>query len=442
MARIVIRDGRVIDPASGIDRITDVLVQDGNVVEIADRLPIGNADHVIDARGKIVCPGLIDAHVHFRDPGLTHKESLQTGARSALAGGFVRVCCMPNTEPPLDTPERVADIVTRGGETGIHIHPIGTITVGRKLEELAPLAEMAAAGAIGFSDDGESTRSEETMRRALTLSRDLNRPIMVHCEDPALVGGSMHDGIVSRELGQIGLPALAEENFIERDIRLAEDTGGWLHVLHVSTRRGAEMIRQAKARGVRVTAEVMPHHLTLTDEWVAGRRRFVGETQTFALDGIDTNAKVNPPLRPEAEALGLVEYLVDGTFDFVATDHAPHSPAEKSGSLADAPSGMLGLEFALPLMARLVARGEISWSQVVDWFTRAPAATLNLPGGRIRPGDAADIVVLDPDRSWTVSAEIIQSRSKNTPLLGMSLRGRAVLTMVDGEIRHDELSRT
>src|SRR5690606_16872291 len=220
-----------------------------------------------------------------------------------------RVCCMPNTDPALDTAERVADIVARGKDTGIHIHPVGTITVGRLLEDLAPLREMAAAGAVGFSDDGESTRPEETMRAALRLSTELNLPIMVHCEDPELArGGSMHRGVVSAELGDPGIPAAAEEEYIARDLRLAAETGGWLHVLHVSTVRGAEMVRAAKAAGTRVTAEVMPHHLTLTDEWVAGRRRFAGEPEPRMILGrVDPNAKVNPPLRPEADALGLVE---------------------------------------------------------------------------------------------------------------------------------------
>jgi dihydroorotase len=300
---------------------------------------------------------------------------------------------------------------------------------------------MAAAGAIGFSDDGESTVSEDTMRAALRLSGELNMPIMVHCEDPDMArGGSMHRGRVSEEVGDPGIPAEAEESYIARDIRLAEETGGWLHVLHVSTVRGAQMVADAKARGARVTAEVMPHHLTLTDEWVAGRRRFAGHSETLDIGRVDTNAKVNPPLRPEADALGMLDFVLDGTFDFIATDHAPHAPQDKPETLADAASGMSGLELAIPTMALLVRDGRLSWEHVVRLFTAAPADVLNLPGGSIEAGADADITVIDPQRRWTVTEGALRSKSKNTPMLGMEVQGRAVITILGGEIRHDELS--
>jgi dihydroorotase len=351
------------------------------------------------------------------------------------------MCCMPNTVPALDTPAAIRDVVERGAETGVHVHPIGTITVGRLLSDLAPLGAMAGAGAIGFSDDGESTVSEEVMRAALRLSTELNRPIMVHCEDPDLArGGSMHRGSVSEELGDPGIPAAAEENYIERDIRLAEETGGWLHVLHVSTVRGAEMVRSAKARGVRVTAEVMPHHLTLTDEWVAGRRRFAGHSYTLDIGKVDTNAKVNPPLRPESDALGLLDFVHDGTFDFIATDHAPHAERDKPATLSEAASGMSGLELAIPTMSVLVADGRISWADVVRLFTLAPAQTLNLDGGTLAPGAVADVTVIDPSRVWAVTPDTLESRSKNTPLLGMEVTGKAVVTIVAGEVLHDDRS--
>lgn len=438
---LLLRGGRVIDPRNGLDRVTDVLVDGGRIKTIGDNLPEEGVERVVDCSGLLVTPGWIDAHVHLRDPGLTYKEDLNTGAAAALAGGFVRMCCMPNTNPAIDAAAVVVDIISRSAGTGVHIHPIGTITVGRKLHDLAPLEELARAGAIGFSDDGESTVSEDTMREALRLSIELNLPVMVHCEDPDLArGGSMHRGAVSKEIGDPGIPAEAEESYIERDIRLAEETGGWLHVLHVSTVRGASMVRDAKARGARVTAEVMPHHLTLTDEWVAGRRRFAGHKETFDLGRVDSNAKVNPPLRPEADALGLMEFVLDGTFDFIATDHAPHAEQDKPAALSDAASGMSGLELAIPTMAILVRDGRIDWPEVVRLFTAAPAATLNLEGGSIEPGAVADVTVIDPERRWVVSAESLRSKSKNTPLLGMEVQGRAVMTVTGGEVRHDELS--
>lgn len=442
MTTIVIRGGRVIDPANGVDADLDLRIANGVISAIGPSIESTDGDVAVDARGLLVTPGWIDAHVHLRDPGLTYKEDLGSGAAAAAAGGFTRVCCMPNTNPPLDTSERVADIVERGRQTGIHIHPIGTISIGRRGDAIAPLRDMAAAGAIGFSDDGDSTRSDDVMREALRLSIELNRPIMVHCEDPVMArGGSMHRGAVSAELGDPGIPAEAEESFIERDLRLAEETGGWLHVLHVSTVRGIELIEAAKARGVRVTAEVMPHHLLLTDEWMAGRRRFAGDPEPAGYGpSPDSVAKVNPPLRPEADALGLVRALQRGAFDFVATDHAPHAERDKPAALADAAFGMTALELALPTMAKLVDRGELDWPAVVSLLTAAPARTLGLPGGALGIGDPADVVVIDPQREWVASAESLRSRSKNTPLLGMTLRGRAVLTICEGEVRHDERS--
>ncbi len=441
MSKILLHGGRVIDPSSGMDQVADVLVHDGIIVAADAQLGDIDVDRRLDVTGLIVTPGWIDAHVHLRDPGFTYKEDLQSGAAAALAGGFVRVCCMPNTSPPLDSPESIRVIVERGQQTGVHIHPIGTISIGRAGLEIAPLEELAAAGAIGFSDDGDSTRSEDVMREALRLSSRLNVPIMVHCEDPEMArGGSMHRGRVSAEIGDPGIPAEAEDSYTARDIRLAEETGGWLHVLHVSTVRSAQMIADAKRRGVRVTAEVMPHHLTLTDEWVAGRRRFAGEQEVDDLGRIDTNAKVNPPLRSEEDALGLMAFVLDGTFDFIATDHAPHAKRDKPETLASAAFGMSGLELAIPTMALLVRAGKLSWPQVVDLFTAAPARVLHLDGGTLEVGRAADITVIDPARSWTVTEDSLRSRSKNTPFLGMTMQGRAVLTLVSGEVRHDELS--
>jgi dihydroorotase len=279
------------------------------------------------------------------------------------------------------------------------------------------------------------------MLSALRLASTLGLPIMVHCEDPELAkGGGMHRGAVSEELGDIGIPAAAEEDYIERDLRLADQAGGWLHILHVSTVRGAEMIRTAKARGIRVTAEVMPHHMTLTDEWVAGRRRYAGDASpSEALGQIDTNAKVNPPLRPETDALGLAAFVRDGTFEFIATDHAPHAAQDKPDDLSKAASGMLGLEVAIPSLAMVISRGELDWPIVIRKLTSDVASTLGLPGGDLSVGVEADVTVIDPERVWTIDRETLQSKSKNTPLLGMEVRGRAVMTIVGGAIKHDVL---
>lgn len=441
LTRILLRGGRVLDPASGRDDNADVLIDDGRVLEIGSSAAARPAGITVDVSGLLVTPGWIDAHVHLRDPGQTQKEDLISGAAAALAGGFTRLACMPNTMPPLDTPEAISDIVRRGAATGVTIHPIGTISRGRAGEMIAPLREMAAAGAIGFSDDGDSTYDADVMRQALTLSTELNLPIMVHCEDPELARpGSMHRGPVSDELGDHGIPAEAEEAFIARDLALAEETGGWLHVLHVSTVRGAQLIQAARQRGVRVTSEVMPHHLALTHEWVAGRKRFAGEEHPVAVAGVDTNAKVNPPLRTEEDALGLIRMVASGEFDFMATDHAPHADGDKTDSLATSAFGMTGLEVAIPTMARLIDRGMLDWPEVVALFTSKPASVLNLPGGSLAECSVADVTVIDPRREWTVDRTTLRTRSANTPLLGLTMRGRAVMTIVAGEVRHNELS--
>jgi dihydroorotase len=438
MTTLLIRGGRVIDPAQNLDTVTDVLIQDGKIAEIGDGIGGPPGTKEIDARGKIVTPGLIDVHVHFRDPGFTEKETLETGALAAAAGGFTSVFCMPNTSPALDSAERIADVVSRSAGLPTRIYPIGAISVGRQGDELADLEGMAQAGAIGFSDDGDSTRSSTVMRRALELSRDLNVPVMVHCEDWTLInGGAINEGPVSDELGLPGLTSAAEEIIIGRDIELARLTGGWLHVLHVSTERGRDMVRRAVREGVRVTAEVMPHHLLLTDDWVAGRRKFVGDDELHPGPSPDPNAKVNPPLRTERDARALLEGVIDGTFEILATDHAPHAQADKTDDLRAAASGMIGLEVAVPLLLELVRRDELPLSLMVERLTAAPARIFNLPGGTLAVGSPADVTVIDPEAEWTVDEASIKSKSKNTPLLGMKVRGRATMTILGGEIVYE-----
>jgi dihydroorotase len=434
---IIFRNGRVVDPSQDVDAVTDVLVEDGRVVAIGVELAAPVGAEIVDASGLILTPGLVDVHTHLRDPGFLAKETLETGAAAALHGGFTTICCMPNTNPPLDRAERIADIVERARDLPVRLYPLGSITVGRGLETLADLEGMAQAGAVGFSDDGESTRNAQAMREALEWSAGSGVPIMVHCEDWSLInGGVMHEGAVSRELGLPGLPAAAEEIIINRDIELARITGGWLHVLHVSTARGRELVRRAKLDGLRVTGEVMPHHLLLTDEWVAGGRRLVGSDKLSSGPCPDPNAKVNPPLRTEADAQALLAGLIDGTFDIIATDHAPHALADKPNDLRQAASGMIGFEVAVPLLLELVRDGRLSMPLLVDLLSTRPAQLFHLSGGTLRPGSVADLTLIDPNRDWIVDESSLASRSKNTPLLGMTLRGRVSLTMVEGEIRY------
>jgi dihydroorotase len=414
-------------------------VLDGQIAGFGLGLSSPEGIPVFDAHGLVVAPGLVDVHVHLRDPGFPEKETLETGAAAAAAGGFTTICCMPNTEPPLDTPERVASVVARSRDLPVRVYPVGAISLGRQGKVLADLSAMAEAGAIGFSDDGDSTRDIRVMRAALAWSAEWGLPIMAHCEDRSLAdGGVLHEGAVSRELGLPGIPPTAEEIVLLRDLELARATGGWLHVLHATTARGRAFVRAAKHQGVRVTAEVTPHHLLLTDEWVAGRRRFAGERAVTLGPCPDPNAKVNPPLRPESDALDLLAGLRDGSLDIVATDHAPHAERDKSAELTRAAFGMVGLELAFPLMLRLVTRRELTLLEVVDLLSTRPSALLGLPGGTLRPGSPADVVVFDPDRTWQVERATLVSRSCNTPLLGMRVAGRAVLTMVSGKVVYAE----
>lgn len=443
---LVIRGGRVIDPASGFDGIADVIIQNGRIAALgavanrADGLRTPLPDE-IDATGCIVCPGLIDIHVHLRDPGQTQKETLATGTRAAARGGFTHICCMPNTVPALDNAERIRDVQERAILDGIvRVSPIGAISIDRKGERPAPWIEMATAGAVAFSDDGDSCMSDDIMRAALEATLVHGKPLAVHCEDKALIadGAGMNEGIVSRRMRVPGIPREAEEAIIARDLRLAEETGGLLHLCHVSTAGGVQLLREAKARGVRATGEAMPHHLTLTDEWVAGGRAWAWEKPYHpGWPTLDPLAKVNPPLRTSDDAAAVLAGLNDGTLDCIATDHAPHTMAEKAQDLATAPSGFTGSETALPLLMEMVKAGLLTVPEIVRHLTVNAARVFNLPGGALKPGATADVTIFDPNAPFVVSESTLVSKSPNTPLLGMRLSGAVRATLVAGRIVYD-----
>jgi dihydroorotase len=440
---LVIRGGRAIDPASGRDGIADVLVDGGRIAAVGVRLERGGARE-IDARGLVVAPGFVDIHAHLRDPGLEYKEDIASGTRAAARGGFTTVCAMPNTEPAMDT-RSVVEYVLReaAARAAVRVLPIGAVTRGRAGEVLAELGDLAAAGCVAFSDDGEPVHDATIMRRALEYAGGLGLPVIDHCEDPSLsAGGVMHEGWVSTRLGLRGVPAAAEETAVARDIALAEATGAHVHIAHVSTRGAIDVIRVAKARGVRVTAEVTPHHLALTDEVVAfGARGDAGGRGDDELR-YETDAKVNPPLRSQQDVDACVRALADGTLDCVATDHAPHAVVEKLCEFDDAAFGISGLETAFGLCMRPVHDGQISLATLIERLTVGAARALGLqrhaPGvGTLAVGAPADVVLLDPDANWTVEPERFASKGKNTPLAGVTLRGAVVTTVAGGVVVHE-----
>ena len=426
---LLLRGGRVVDPTQKLDAVIDVLVVDGQIAAVGNGAEAVEGARIIDVSGQVVCPGLIDLHVHLREPGGEHKETIATGSRAAVAGGFTAVCAMPNTDPPIDDPAAVGFVRAEGLRVGLaRVYPVGAVSVGQKGERLTEMGEMVEAGAVGFTDDGRPVSDAGLMRLALEYAQSFKVPIASHCEEKSLSrNGSMNEGTVSTRLGLAGIPNAAEDVMIARDLMLAELTGGRVHIQHVSTFHGVEWIRQAKARGIRVTAEATPHHLTLTDE---------------ACDGYRTDAKVNPPLRSEADRLAVVEGLIDGTLDVVATDHAPHHYDEKEQAFEDAPFGLVGLETALGIIhTHLVQTGKLTLSQMVDRMSVAPARAFNLPGGTLKPGSPADITVFDPRIEWVVDPKQFQSKSRNTPFAGWRLTGRATLTVVGGKIVWDTLKQ-
>lgn len=423
---LLIRGGRVIDPASRTERVADVLIVDDRIAAIQPGIA-AQGHHAVEAQDLAVAPGLVDMHVHLRDPGQTHKEDIATGTAAAVRGGVTAVACMPNTTPPIDHPTIVEYVLSRSAKTGVcRVYPIGAITNARAGEELAPIASLAAAGAVALSDDGDAVPHAGLLARAMRYARQFNLPLIEHCEDRTLSdGGVMHEGAWSSVLGLRGIPASSEEVIVARDLTLAEATGARLHIAHVSTAGSVRLIREARRRGAPVTAEVTPHHLLLTDE---------------AVRGYETNAKVNPPLRTEADRAALLEGLEDGTIDAIATDHAPHTPEDKLVEFDGAPFGVVGLETALGLvLTHLVRPGVLPLVDALRSMSTVPARIFGIPGGRLEVGAPADLVVIDLERGWTVDPAAFASKSRNTPFGGWPLVGKAVMTIVAGEIKHSEL---
>lgn len=420
MNAVLIAGGRIVDPSQRLDRVLDLLIVDGRVAELGESLPGREGADRIDATGLVVTPGLVDVHVHLREPGGEHKETISSGARAAAAGGFTAVVAMPNTSPPIDNPAAVGFVRAAGLRSGgARVYPAGTITVGQKGEQLAEFGELHEAGAVTVTDDGRPVMNAAVMRLALEYALAFDLPVSVHEEDLHLShGGSMNEGITATRLGLTGIPNAAEDVMIARDLFLAELTGGRLHVQHVSTREGVRMIREARARGVRVTAEGTPHHFTLTDE---------------AIESYRTNAKMNPPLRSAEDRDAVRQAVVDGTLDVIATDHAPHHYDEKEQAFEDAPNGIVGLETALGIsLSELVHSGLIDLPTLVERMSCAPARAFSLEGGTLRQGAPGDVTLLDPDGEWTIDPSEFLSLSRNTPFAGRRVRGRAVRTLVGG----------
>ena len=421
---VLLRGGRILDPSRNVDEIGDVFIADGKIKSAEGR--VGNPDdaEVVDCAGLVISPGFIDVHCHLREPGREDVETIATGARAAAAGGFTAVCAMPNTDPVTDNQAAVGFIIRQAQRaSAARVHVIGAISVGQKGETLAEMGEMFSAGAVAVSDDGKPVVSAHLMRTALEYARSFSIPVIDHCEEPTLAhGGSMNEGIVSARLGLKGIPSEAEEIMVIRDILLARRTGGHVHLAHMSTHGSVELIRWGKERGINVTAEVCPHHISLTEERVL----------TY-----DTNAKMNPPLRTQRDVESLREAVKDGTIDMIATDHAPHHYDEKEREFADAPNGIIGLETALAVsVTNLVESGHIDFNTLVEKMSCAPARLFGLPGGTLGKGAVADVTVFDPSRSWVVNPGEFLTKGRNTPYAGMTLKGRAMCTVVGGNIVH------
>jgi dihydroorotase len=425
---LLIHGGHIIDPSQGVDQVGDLLIVEGKVVQLGGPVILGEMMN-LDATGLVVCPGFIDLHCHLREPGFEDKETIATGTKAAAIGGFTTVCCMANTDPPLDNPAAVDWLRQKAIEEGlVHVLPIACITKGRRGEELTEMAELAEAGVLAFSDDGDPVTSSQLMRHAMNHSRNLGLPVIDHCEDKVLSsGGIINEGRVSAESGLKGIPAAAEEVMVARDLILAKLTKARVHIAHVSTEGSVELIRHAKEEGVSVTAEVTPHHLTLTEE------RIMGEAPNKPFD---TSAIVNPPLRTREDVEALIKGLKDGVIDAIATDHAPHTPADKNCELELAAFGISGFETAFGCLMGLVHKGEISLAMLLSKLTREPAKIIGRNGeiGTLKAGTPANITILDPDREWTVDSRNFASKGKNTPYDGYEFKGKVMATLVNGGI--------
>ncbi|HVT71728.1 MAG TPA: dihydroorotase [Lacunisphaera sp.] len=424
MPSLWIKNGRVIDPAARRDARGDVFIVDGKFVKALTPAQRKDAQ-VIDARGLVVCPGLVDIHVHFREPGQTHKETILTGSQAAAAGGFTTVVCMPNTSPPADNTGTVELIKNAARSAPVHVYPTGCITVGMKGEQLAPHGSLKKAGVVAITDDGLCVQSNEIMRHAVEYAKMFDLCILDHCQDESMTQKAvMNEGVVSTRLGLTGWPHAAEDIIVARNIILSRYTGAHIHLQHISSAHSVDLVRQAKRDGVRITAEATPHHIALTDE---------------ALGTYDTNFKMNPPLRTEADRKAIIAGLRDGTLDCIGTDHAPHAPEEKDKEFDFAPNGIIGLETALPVcLGVLVRQNRFKLPQVIDLMTRKGAEILGLPAGTLAPGAAADVCLFDPDETWHYDTYKAFSKSINSPWSGQDLTGRVKATVVSGRLVYQD----
>ncbi len=420
--KLILAGGKVVDPVTGYFGPANLFISDGKIEKIEKRgkgKPSGGK--VIDLKGKIICPGFIDMHVHLREPGREDEETIVSGGEAAAAGGFTSIACMPNTEPALDNAGAIEYINNRALLAPVKIYPIGSITVGREGKTLTEMMEMSACGAVAFSDDGNGVQNNDLMRRALEYSKTCGVPIISHCEYSDLAAsGVMNEGFVSTQFGMRGIPAIAEELMVAREIMLSSLTQSRVHIAHVSTAGSVDLVRKAKKAKIQITAETAPHYFSLTDELVKS---------------FDTNLKVNPPLRTKKDVAAATKGLMDGTIDCIVTDHAPHSVEEKEFEFDYAPFGMVGLETAVGLaITKLINENKLTWLEAVELMSSAPARILDIPGGTLNVGEPADITVIDPNFDWVVNADDFKSLSRNTPYAGMQLKGKPAMTIVDGNI--------
>ena len=424
MNALLIKGGRLVDPSQNLDAVGDLLLVDGKISQVGGSIAAPAAAQTLDAKGLIVAPGLIDVHVHLREPGREDVETVATGAHSAAAGGFTAVCAMPNTKPVTDNQATVGFVKRQGEAAGFaRVYPYGAISVGQNGETLAEFGEMVAAGAVAFSDDGKPVENSHLMRTALEYAMTFGVPVVEHCEVMSLAhGGSMNEGVISARLGLKGIPAEAEEIDVIRCILLAKRTGGHVHLCHLSTKGSVDLVRWGKAQGVNVTSEVCSHHISLTED---------------AVEGYNTNAKMNPPLRTKTDVEALQQGLKDGTIDLLVTDHAPHHYDEKEREFADAPNGIVGLETALGVnITYLVETGILSLNELVLRMSCLPAQIFHLPGGTLKAGSSADVTVFDAKKQWVVDPKAFKSKGRNTPYGGHQLTGQAICTVVGGKIVH------